>query len=235
MANYNKFRGNVRYVPNPSNQNPPLHDQTSRNTPAFANYGNVDDVFSNVRQHPTWLNDPIKYSDENPFDRNVDEYKVITRTSKIFITDRKKTVSTDNPEKFTVELIDNIRHIRSIRPLQVSIDYTPTATSIRNGFILFPDFNKTEKTSDGQEYHCYFPVIQGTVGTPVLFNYVFQDDYRTEFKRLEFLKNKLRVEVFKEGTSGDLELFEELNGFSVELEIKYVDHAYRLEEKVETN
>lgn len=234
MANYNKFRGNIRYNPNPNNYQEQL-DQYDHDAPVFGNYGNVNRVHSNIRQHPTFLNDPVKYSDENPFDRNVDEYKVITRTTKIFITDLKKTISTDNPEKFTIELLDDIRHIRSIRPLQVSIDYTPTATPIRNGFVLFPDFNKTEKTSDGQEYHCYFPVIQGTPGTPVLFNYVFQEDYRTEFKRLEHLKKKLRVRVFKENTTGDLELFEELNAFSIELEIRYVDHAFRLEEQVESN
>lgn len=230
MANYNKFRGPIRYVPKPQ-ENPPVYREDAPMFPS--DYGFVERVHSNIPQHPTRLNDPIKYSDENPFDRNVDNFKVITRTTKIFVTDRKKTISDDNPEKFTVELIDNVRHVRSIRPLQVSIDYTPTATAIRNAFVLFPDFNKTEKTSDGQEYHCYFPVIQGTAGTPVLFNFVFQEGYRTEFKRLERLQNQLRIEVYKENaTTGNLELFTELNAFSIEFEVTYVDHGYHLEEKV---
>jgi hypothetical protein len=227
MANYNKFRGRTRYVPKPQD-NPPVF----REDGPLGDYGYVDRVHSNIREHPTLLNDPIKYSDENPYDRNVDEYKVMTRTTKLFVTDKKKTLSTDPPEKFSTLLLDEIRHIRSIRPLQVSVDYTPTATAIRNGFIRFPDFNKTEKTSDGQEYHCFFPVIQGTPGTPVLFNFVFQEGYRTEFKRLEFLKNKLRIEVLKENTTGDLVLFEELNSIAVEFEITYVDHGYRLEGQV---
>lgn len=229
MANYNKFRGRTRFVENPQvNRDQPIR---SRNAPVFANYGNVDDVFSNVQEHPTYLNDPVKYSDENPFDRNVDQYKVIIRKKKIFITDLKKTVSTDNPEDFTVNLVDEIRHVRHIRPLQVSIDYTPTATPIRNGFVYFPDMNKSEKTADGQVYYGYYPVIQGTPGTPVLFNYVFQEDYITEFKRLAFFKNKIRIQAFKEGTTGDLEPFTELNAFSIEFEVHYVDHAFRLEEK----
>lgn len=223
MANYNNFRGNLRYIDNPRQPVPNKNIyETNKNAAAFANYGNVADVFSNIRQHPTLLNDPVKYSDENPFDRNVDDYRILTRTTKLFISDLKKNRTSDTPDHFSIELIDNIRHIRSIRPIKAVIDYTPTATAIKNGFVFFPDFNKTEKTSDGQEYHAYFPVTQGTAGTPVIFDFVFQEGYFTEFKRLQALQNKIRIVVLKEDTSGNLEAFTEVNSFSIELDVSYI-------------
>lgn len=235
--NYNKYRGNLRFTGSESRhqrqQASDAHRLNDQESYLTQGWGFVDKVYSNIPQHPTYLNDPVKYSDEQPFDRNVDQYKVMIRKTKLFVSDLQKTDSTnDVPESFQVVIQDKFRHIRAIRPLQVSVDYTPTATAIRNAFVFFPDFNKAERTSNGQAYHGFFPVIQGTPGTPVLFNFVFQEHYITEFKRLDELTNKLRVRVFKEDATGGIVPFEELNAFSVELELFYVDHAYRLEQQV---
>ena len=198
---------------------------------ATKGWGYIDQAFQG--QKNTYVNENVKYSDENPFDREVEDYKVICRKTKLFVSDLQKTNTlTDVPESFQVEIQDKYRHLRAIRPLQVSIDYTPTATPIRNAFVYFPDFDKAERTSNGQAYHGYFPVIQGAVGIPVLFNFVFQENYMTEFKNLDILDNKFRVRVFKEDATGGIVAFTEMNAFAVEIELLYVDHAFRLEKAV---
>ena len=177
----------------------------------------------------------FKFSDEDPRYRTVPEHHTSLRKRKLFVSDKNKKTSTELPETYSVELNFDTKNIRYIRPVQVQVTYTATATAIVNAFLHFPDFDNAELTSSGKEYHAYFPVIQGSAGVSVLFNHVFATNYITEFKKLNNVRNKLRVQVFKEISDGTIVPFTELTAFAVELELDYVDSTFRNDFEVQQN
>ena len=184
-------------------------------------------AFNSLIKQPTFRTLPtsLKYSDENPLDRNLPHHKFILRKKKIWISSLQEQVTSQTPDNFSVEINDaNLINIRYLKPIQVHVNYTVPATAVRNAFVLFPDLEHAEQTSNGHPYHGYFPVIQGTVAATVLFNYMFSTDYITDFKKHDVFKNKIRVQVFKENSStGAIELFTELNQFAVEIELDFID------------
>ena len=177
----------------------------------------------------------FKFSDEQPLERNVKNYHNITRRRKLWVSSLKEQSSGQVPENFSVELVEgSFKNIRALRIVQVQVVYTATATAITNAFLHLPDLGKAEVTSDGKEYHAYFPNIVGSAATVVRYNFVFPDPYIVDFKKLDIIKNRLRVEVFKEdSTNGDLVAFTELDSFAVELEILSSESdGYMLEKPV---
>lgn len=182
------------------------------------------------------VNSEMKFSDENPFVREVNDYKSIIRKKKLWVSDKQKKSSTELPEDFSVVLQSEFKHIRYIKPIQVQAVYVTTATPIYNAFVHFPDLDHAETTSNGCKYHGYFPVVQGSgVGVTVPFNFIFSADYITENIQLDRVKDKFRVEVFKEDSSGNIVPFEELTSFVIELEFDFVDHAYKHEKQIRQN
>lgn len=192
-------------------------------------------AYSDKPLHPRGHEWDFKFSDEYPLDKQVSHYpNILIRKKRFWFSDRLKSGSSDTVEDFTLIFDNPLKDIRFVKIVTVACDYTPVATTIRNAFVYFPNLNNTELTSNSQRYHAYFPVVQGTVGTPVIFNYNFKDSYLTEFKLLDKLNNKFRIQVFRENdTTGDLVAFTELDRFSVELEFNYVDsHSTKYEKDV---
>jgi len=173
-----------------------------------------------------------KFSDEDPRYRNTEEYHSITRKQKLFVSNKNKRATTELAESFSVDLNVDTKNIRYIKPIQVQITYTATGTPVVNAFLYFPDFTNAEVTASGQKYHAYFTVIQGTAGASVIFTHVFSTNYITEFKDLNNVKGRIRVEVYKEHTDGTIIPFEELTAFATELELNYIDHAFRHDQQV---
>lgn len=185
----------------------------------------------NVNQHPRDLSIPTKMSDELPYERDVEKYKNVIRRKRYVISSLHKTQG--NHYDFSINTQENLKDIRYIRLIKGTVNYTVPATAILNSYVYFPDFTNAEFVSNNKEYHGFIPVIQGAVGLNVLFSYVFSEDYLTEFKNLDTLKNKLRVQVYKENsTTGDLEFFTELNSFSIEIEYGFIDQAYKSEQQI---
>lgn len=170
---------------------------------------------------------PLKFSDQDPRNSEVDNHHTIFRKSKIFISSNNKKQSAEVPETFSVDNQKIIKDIRFIKPIKAQVSYTATATAIINAFIYFPDFDNSEYNTNGNRYHAYFPVIQGSSGSTVIFSHSFSHDYITEFKNLNKLPSTLKVQVLKETSTGSVVPFEELNSFAIELEINYIDHAFK--------
>lgn len=169
----------------------------------------------------------IMMSDEDPRSRIVPEHNTIIRKTRIFISDKAKNTATQVPEQFSVNVNFPIKNIRYIKPIQIQVTYTVTATTVINGLVYFPDFDNSEITSNGRKFHAYFPITQANIGVQVLFNFNFNNDYITEFKNLNSIKNKLSVEVYTENSLGTYDLFTQLDAFAVELEINYIDPSYK--------
>jgi len=206
-----------------NNPNIPLkHSDCNTNNLQFQDYTGPMQV-PMTRQH----NLPLKFSDQDPRNSEIENYKTIVRKKRLFISSTNKKYSADLPETFSVVNQSEIKDIRYIKPIQAQISYTATATAIFNGFIYFPDLDASEFNTNGNRYHAYFPVIQGSNGSVVVFSVSFNSDYITEFKKLNKLPNNLRVEVLKENSDGTITPFVELNSFAVELEINYIDHAFK--------
>lgn len=191
------------------------------NGAAGANYNNA--YFDNKRLVPQY---GMKFNDEDPRYRNTNEYRSALRKKRLYISDKDKEYG--EVENFSVIINQNIKNIRYIKPVKVNISYTvPDPAIIYNCFVYFPDFNNSELLSNGKPYHCYIPVTQGTVGNDVIFNYSFEQDYISDFNNLNNIPEKLRVKVYKENSSGTISLFDDLNFFSIELELNYFDHLFR--------
>ena len=206
---------------------------TNLSTPRCRTVGGLDKIgtFTNYDnaykdQTPIVINAPFKFSDDHPYNDNLKTHnKQIIRQQKLLISDRKKTITTDPPEKFSVNVNKTFKNIRSVRLIQVGVTWTPPASDVpRDAYVYFPDFDHSEQTADGKNYHGYFPLVQGDAGTPVLFNFNFNNNYESDFKQLNVLPSKLRVEVFKEDpATNEWILFEELDNFIVEIQVNYVD------------
>lgn len=214
-GNVNTGISNVEYNPGELKGQRPVREQY--------------DAAFNENEHPRLLNAMQKWSDENPLERDMVSYKTIIRKKKIWMSNLNRQIATDIPASFSVELQDNTKNIRHVKVVQVTIKYTPVSTPVLNGFVYFPDLGKAETTVNNNSYHAYFPIVQGPIGTPVLFNYNFNDTYITENINLDKVKNRLRVRIMKESSSGEITEFVELNQVAVELELNYVDHAYKMD------
>ena len=172
---------------------------------------------------------PFKYSDEYPNDfRKTPGYGNIVRRKKLWVSSFKRNNASDPVENFAVNLEEGtFKNIRAVRIINIQCVYLTDAVPIVNGFVQLPDLQDNEVTSDGFSYHCYFPIVTGAAGTTVRFNYV-PNDYLTTFKKLDIIKNKLRVKVFAENsTTGDIELFEDLISFALELEFMQTESDRR--------
>lgn len=219
--NYNQYLNNV-YKSNPTDCNNFYNFQKKTGQQSFADFNQ-----SVVNKPYITHNLPLQFSDENPYRSNTKDLNTrIVRKKKIWISDTHKSNSSDVPEAFYTELLTNFKNIRYIKLLQVAVDYTVAATLTRDGFVYLPDFNQYEITAGSKQnkYHGYFPITQDSVGTTVRFNYTFNDHYITDFKNLDKLNNKIRVEVYYEDTTtGDFTAFTQLDHFGLELEINYID------------
>ena len=185
----------------------------------------------NVHQHPRDLSIPTKMSDESPYERNVENHKNITRRKKYAVSSLHKVQGTNSD--FSINTQESLKDVRYIRLVKGTINYTATATPILNGYVYFPDFTNAEFVSNNKEYHGFFPVIQGSNGSDVLFSFIFSEDYITEFKKLDTVKNRMRIQIYKENsTNGNLEFFTELNSFTIEVEFGYIDPGYKLEQEI---
>lgn len=164
---------------------------------------------------------PVKFSDEHIFNENTRKIsQKMLRKRKLWISDKNKDNSSNNPEDFAVELQERFNEVRSIKVVQVYADYTfADATETVIGSVHFPDFSHSERSTNGQNYHAIFPITQGTDGNSVKFGYSFTDTYISDFKSLTKLDRRLRVQVFYENTSGSFVPFTSLNRFGVELEV----------------
>jgi hypothetical protein len=162
--------------------------------------------------------DPRRRITERQFPtKREDGYKPILRKQRLFISSLQKG-SSDVHEDFTTTIQKApIRNIRAFRFIEVSVDYTAGVTPIRCGFIRFPDF-EGNVSSEGTEYHAHFPVTY-TASSQVRFSYTFPTSYIQDFKTLQVLPSRLRVQFYKEDTSGNIVLFEEVNSASVEIEL----------------
>jgi hypothetical protein len=200
--------------------------KTDLSDPNFKDVNDINEVFKDA--YPKTIVAPFKFSDSSPFESNIKTFhNEIVRQRKLLISDLKKKFSTDSPENFTVDIPTNFRNIRSVRLLQVGITWTPPASNVpRDAYVYFPDFDHCETTADGRKYHGYFPLVQGDAGTPVLFNFNFNNNYESDFTQLNELFTKLKVEVYKEDpATTEWILFSELNRFIVEIQINYIDEA----------
>lgn len=167
--------------------------------------------------------DHLKFSDENPLTRPFGNVKNLLYGDRLWISDLQKNVSTDPAEDFAVDLNSGYSNIVEIYPLVVDIRWTPTATYTRNVLLYFPDFDHHQTTSNGFRYHNYIPLEQGTAGTPLTFSFRLDDDYSTDFRKMNKINNHLRVQLFKENsTTGAFVPFEELNAVAIELRIKTI-------------
>jgi len=227
----NDFRNDLDEKFNANNMcNPATGNSKSNNGMSFADFNTS---FDQKPQHNRDVLLPPKFSDENPLTREVEGHKVNFRKYKIWVSSLKEQAASQLPENFSVELVaNNIRNIRYIKPVQLQCVYTVAATVVRNAFVQFPDMDASNYTSDGISYHGYFPVIQGTLGNTVEFNYIFSTDYLTEIENLDTLRNKLRVKVLKESpVDGTISDFVELDSFAVEIEFGIVGHTYSLDKQ----
>lgn len=170
---------------------------------------------------------PMQFSDEHIFNENTRTVsKKMLRKKKIWISDKNKDESGNNPEDFAVIIQDKFKEVRSIKVIQVIADYTAAdATEILYGVIYFPDFSHSEKSTNGQLYHAIFPVTQGSNGSVIRFNYSFPDTYISDFKQLTELNSRLRVQILYEDTTGKFVPFTSLNRVGVELEITTIDFS----------
>lgn len=171
---------------------------------------------------------PMHMSDEHIFNENVKTLtKKINRKKKLWISDKNaESDSQGLPENFSVFVQNKFRDIRSIKITQVVVDYTAAdATEILSAGVYFRNFPQAEENTNGQRYHCMFPVTQGTDGTSVKFTYGYNDTYISDFKQFYELSGSLPVEVFYEDTSGNFVPFTSLNRISIELEITTLEFS----------
>ena len=166
------------------------------------------------------VNDQVSYREDYR------KEKFVYRKKKIYISSLREKFASDTPDSFTAEIPFKFKNVVGVRFIQVGVNYTPTnpATDFQNAFVYIPEFDHSEITTANDRYHAYFPVSQGSVGTPVYFNYNFNDTYISDFPKPETVQDRLRVKVYRENpTTGAFTAFSELNGFFVEIEIHYVD------------
>ena len=168
-------------------------------------------------------NDRLYVNDQVSYRRSVLPNAQI-RKQKLYVSSLREKATSDLPEAFTVTIPTKYTNVVGIRFIQIGVNYTPTATLIQNAFIHIPEFDHSELTSANDRYHAFFPVTQGSAGTPLYFHFNFNDHYLLDFPSPQTIQNKLRVNVYREDTtSGDFVAFAELNRFSVEMEIHYID------------
>src|SRR3989344_5613405 len=132
---------------------------------------------------------------------------------RLFITDKKKKNTFETASHFTLDMSSvqsYIRRVKSIQFISVGVNYTPTATTITEGFIHLKTLNHDEKHVNGENYHAHFPVTQGTIGTPLLFRYQFSYGYITDLFQLSDYLNQLEVIILRENASGNLVEFTEI-------------------------
>ena len=196
----------------------------------------VADVFPNpdynnsgsgdvVDECETVLNDFFETSGftGDPDDPQGVDAKVKSR--RLFVSDKRKLGTNETPFGFTVGLQYPIHNVVNLRIIQVDVRWKPNSSEfIRNAFLWLPDFDQAELTSDGTEYHAYFPLQQQSGNSElVCFSHQFGDNYITDFNNHDNLLDRLQIHVLKENEDGKITPLTELLNFSVELEINYID------------
>lgn len=186
-----------------------------RGEPKFAAY---DEGYNGSYNSKLHIDDQVSYRHDYKGEKHM------LRKKKLFISSLREKFASDTPASFTAEVPFKFKNVVGVRFIQVGVDYTPTATAIRNAFVYIPEFDHSEITTVNDRYHAYFPVVQGSVGTPVLFNYNFNDTYISDFPKPETIQDKLRINVYRENaTTGAFTAFSELSQFFLELEFHYID------------
>lgn len=154
----------------------------------------------------------------------------IRHKKKVYFSSFNKNNSNQTTSEFSVNaFVSNTKGIVSINPIKVNVVYTAPATSIYNGFVEFVDFNSHDYIlGNTGKYHASFPVTTGAEGNTVSFSYTFTSDYISQLKTPGNLQNELRVKVYKETSTGTIELFTDIDSFSMEVEFEYEDHPFTL-------
>lgn len=188
---------------------------TIRGDPKFAMYR---DGYTGSSNHKLNVDDQLSYRHDYRGEKHM------YRKKKLFVSSLREKFTSDTPDSFTAEIPYKFKNVVGVRLIQVGVDYTPTATAIRNGFVYIPEFDHSEITTANDRYHGYFPVVQGSIGTPVLFNFNFNDTYLSDFPKPETIQDRIRVKVYREdAATGAFVAFSELDEFFVEMEIHYID------------
>jgi len=177
-----------------------------------------------VKPTPPLYNVPT-YSDD--YDARYNP-KRIKHTKKLFFSSLNKNNTSQTTSNFSVDAFTgNTKDIVMIKSIRVTVDYTVPANAIKNGFVEFVDLDSQDYIlGKSTKYHTSFPVTSGGVGSSVSFNYSFPVGYTAEMKTPGSIKNELRVKVYKETSSGEIELFTDISRFSMEMEIIYEDHPF---------
>lgn len=194
----------------------------------------VADVFPNpdynqssdvVDECETVLNDFFETSGYTGDPDNPQGVSEKVKSRRLFISDKRRLGNNETPCGFTVGLQYPIHNVVNLRIIQVDVRWKPNPSEfIRNAFLWLPDFDQSELTSDGTEYHAYFPLQQNSDNSElVCFSHQFGDNYISDFNNHDNLLDRLQIHVLKENEDGKITPLTELLNFSVELEINYLD------------
>ena len=144
---------------------------------------------------------------------------------RVFLTDKKKKNASETPSHFTLDIYSlksYIKRVKGLRFCNLTITWTPTATTMTEGFIYIKDLSHDERHISGAPYHAYFPITQGSVGVSTLFRFQFTDTYITDLFARDYV-NQLDITILRQNSSGELVEFTDITTCDIEVEFLSFD------------
>lgn len=132
---------------------------------------------------------------------------------------------------FEYTLESSFRKVIRVRFVSISIIYLVPPTQPATGFIYLVDFPKEQpffySSSEGaydteNRIHAVFPVLTGTIGSTVRFQYNFQDNYNVSLITPSSNIDSLNIQILKEDlvtTPGRMIDFDDITSCNLEIEL----------------